>query len=40
MIHALDDDRKHDPKHGDDVAGGVLDDAGVRKKEPRIRCPK
>lgn len=40
MIHALDDDKKHDPKRGGDVASDVLDDLGVRKKEPRIRCPK
>ena len=40
MIHALDDDKKHDPRKGDDAASDVLDDLGIKKKEPRIRCPK
>jgi hypothetical protein len=29
-----------DPKQGEQVADDVLDEAGVRKKEPGIRCPK
>lgn len=38
MLHALDDEKQHDPGKGDGLASDALDDAGVKK--PHIRCPK